>query len=199
MLVRWNERPSPMRQASCGCTPVMSRPSSSTWPLSGCRWPVIRLNRVDLPAPLGPITAAICRASTRSDTSETATKPAKDLRSTAISSIAPAPEPPDGAVDGAEDAARKQEQEHDQNRAQDEGPIFGVGGDLLVQQGQHQRADRRPPEMLHPAEDGHDHHIGGFRPEHEIGEDAAVEDAEERARKPGEAAGNREGGKLVGA
>src|SRR3954453_19482995 len=184
-----------MRQASCGCTPVMSRPSSSTWPLSGCRWPVIRLNRVDLPAPLGPITAAICRASTRSDTSETATKPAKDLRSTAISSIAPAPEPPDGAVDGAEDAARKQEQEDDQDRAQDEGPILGVGGDLLVQQGQHQRPDRRPPEMLHPAEDGHDHHSSGFRPEDEVGEDAAVEDDQASARIPGEAPGNREGGK----
>src|SRR5205085_3773754 len=135
-----------MRQASCGCTPVMSRSSSSTCPLSGRRCPVIRLNRVDLPAPLGPITAAICRASTRNDTSETATKPENDLRRPAISSIATAPEPPDRAVDGAEDAARKYEQQHDQDRAQHDRPIFGVGGDLLVKQRQYQGADGRSPE-----------------------------------------------------
>src|SRR5438270_11382969 len=114
-----------MRQASCGCTPVMSRSSSSTCPLSGRRCPVIRLNRVDLPAPFGPITAAICRASTRNDTSETATKPENDLRRPDISSIAPAPETPDRAVDGAEDAAREQKQTHDQDRAREERHIIG--------------------------------------------------------------------------
>src|SRR3954447_20059043 len=119
----------------------MSRPSSNTWPLSGGRWPVIRLNRVDLPAPFGPMTAAICRASTRNDTSETATKPENDLRRPDISSIAPAPEPPDRAVDGAEDAAREQKQQHDQDRAQHERPILGVSSDLLVQQRQDERAD----------------------------------------------------------
>src|ERR1043166_2499568 len=159
----------------------MSCPSSSTWPLSGCKCPVIRLNRVDLPAPLGPITAAICRASTRNDTSDTATKPEKDLRRLDISSIAPAPEPPDGAVEGAENAARKHEQQHDQDGAEHEWPILGVGGDLLVQQGQHQRAHGGAPEMMHAAEDGHDHDICRFRPEHEIGKDAAVENAEQRA------------------
>src|SRR5437763_15926619 len=122
-----------MRQASCGCTPVMSRPSRSTWPLSGCRWPVIRLNRVDLPAPLGPITAAICRASTRNDTSETATKPENDLRSPEISSIAPAPEPPDRAVDGAEDATRQPAQQHGQDRAEHGRPSLDAGGALLCQ------------------------------------------------------------------
>ena len=65
----------------------MSRPSSNTWPLSGCRWPVIRLNSVDLPAPFGPITAAICRVSTVSETSSTATNPEKALRTCEISSI----------------------------------------------------------------------------------------------------------------
>src|SRR5438874_4112031 len=132
MLVRWNERPSPMRQASCGCTPVMSRSSSSTCPLSGRRCPVIRLNRVDLPAPFGPITAAICRASTRNDTSDTATKPENDLRRPEISSIAPRPQSPCGAVERTENAAGEGEQQHDQDRAEHERPVLGVGGDLLV-------------------------------------------------------------------
>jgi len=59
MLVRWNERPIPMPQMRGGGAPVISRPSSNTRPPSGMMWPVIRLNRVDLPAPFGPITAAI--------------------------------------------------------------------------------------------------------------------------------------------
>ena len=90
-----------MRQVSCGGTPVMSRPSSSTRPLSGRRCPVIRLNSVDLPAPFGPITAAICRVSTVSDTSETATKPEKDLVRPAISSIAAAFDMRDSAASSA--------------------------------------------------------------------------------------------------
>src|SRR6476660_1567727 len=110
MLVRWNDRPSPMRQVSCGCTPVISRSSSSTRPLSGSKCPVIRLNSVDLPAPLGPITAAIWRLSTLNDTSETATKPEKDFVNPAISSMALLPEARQCGVKGSEDATREHEQ-----------------------------------------------------------------------------------------
>jgi hypothetical protein len=52
----------------------MSRPSSNTRPLSGARWPVIRLKRVDLPAPFGPITDEIRCVSTMKLTPPTATK-----------------------------------------------------------------------------------------------------------------------------
>src|SRR5438477_7262554 len=137
MLVRWNERPNPIRQVWCGCTPVMSRPSSKTRPRSGRRWPVIRLNRVDLPAPFGPITAAICRVSTFSDTSDTATKPENDLVRPAISSIALLSDARQRGVERPENAAGKREQQYDQDRAQDEWPVFGIGGDLLIQQRQH--------------------------------------------------------------
>src|SRR5215469_16096821 len=133
MLVRWNERPSPSPQILCGWMPVMSRPSSTTLPLSGGRWPVIRLNRVDLPAPLGPITAAICCVSTRRLTSETARKPAKDFEMPLSSSNALAPrgrigrgaafamtvvEPLPQTVERADNAAGKTEQQHDQDRAE---------------------------------------------------------------------------------
>src|SRR3954447_7408768 len=182
MLVRWNDRPRPIRQVSCGCTPVMSRLSSSTRPLSGRKCPVIRLNSVDLPAPLGPMTAAICRVSTVRDTSETATKPEKDFVRQAISSMPPPPQARQRRVERSENASGEHEQQHHQNRAQHEWPVFGIGSDLLVQQGQHERADRRAPEMVHPAKNRHDHYVSRFRPEHEIGKDAAIEDAEQRAR-----------------
>ena len=51
--------------------------------------------------------------------------------------------------------------------------------------------------MVHAAEDGHDHHIGRFRPEHEIGEDAPVENPEQSTREAGKATGDREGGQLI--
>src|SRR5689334_3573766 len=64
----------------------MSRPSTMTLPAVGCRWPVIRLNRVDLPAPFGPITAAISPSATARSTSLTALKPPNDFDSPLTSS-----------------------------------------------------------------------------------------------------------------
>jgi hypothetical protein len=59
MFVTWNDRLSPRRLISYGRRPVMSSPFSRTRPLVTGYLPVIRLNRVDLPAPFGPISA--CR------------------------------------------------------------------------------------------------------------------------------------------
>src|SRR5690242_8923215 len=108
----------------------MSRPLSSTRPLSGRRWPVIRLNSVDLPAPFGPMTAAIWRASTVRLTSETARKPAKDLLRPTISSTAAALQPGPQLRDPANDAAGQGEQQHQQDHAEHERPVLRVIGDL---------------------------------------------------------------------
>src|ERR1035441_8006518 len=63
----WNDRPRPARQRCSGGNPVMSRPSSRMRPRSGRRMPVTRLNRVDLPAPFGPMMpSASPRASDKS-------------------------------------------------------------------------------------------------------------------------------------
>src|SRR6185437_7535318 len=203
ILVRWNERPMPMPQMRCGGMPVISRPSSSTRPAVGGRWPVMRLNSVDLPAPFGPMTAAICPAATARSTSATARKPAKDLLSPCTSSTGappgPASQPPYACNETADDAAGEDEKQHQQDDAEHERPVFRVGGDLVVEQNERSGADHGPPEMLHAAEDGHDHHFGRFRPVDEIGEDAAAGDAEERSGDAGEAAGDHEGGELVGA
>src|SRR5215472_9015882 len=112
----------------------MSRSSSRIRPLSGRKCPVIRLNRVDLPAPFGPITAAICLVWTVSDTSATATKPENDLVRPSISSIAPLHDARQRGIERSENPTGKGEQQHDQDRTQDEWPVFGIGGDLLVEQ-----------------------------------------------------------------
>src|SRR5690242_1454369 len=138
----------------------MFRPSRWTVPLSGCRCPVIRLNSVDLPAPLGPITAAIWRVSTVTLTSQTARKPAKDLERPAISSTAKALQPVPRARDTADDPDGGGEQQDQEDRAEHKRPVMRVGGDGLVQPDQHRGAHRRPPEIAHAAEDGHDHDLG---------------------------------------
>src|SRR5580658_9160142 len=115
MLVRWNERPIPMRQIRYGGAPVISRPSSRTAPLSGRRWPVIRLNKVDLPAPLGPMIAAICLVAMVRLTSETARNPPNDLERPEISSIAQPLDALPQEIEAAEDAAREDEQQHQQD------------------------------------------------------------------------------------
>src|SRR5579863_7478319 len=114
----------------CGCTPVMSRPSSLTVPVSGRKWPVSRLNRVDLPAPFGPITAMICCVAMVKLTSETARNPAKDLLTAATSSTAGPPRPGQQRAGAANHAAWRREQQHDKDDAQHKRPIFGVVGDL---------------------------------------------------------------------
>ena len=156
-----------------------------------------------LPAPLGPITAAIWRVSTVRLTSLTATKAGEGFAQAARPQASARDQPPaptgESGDDPADDAAGKDEQQHQQDRAEHERPILGVVGDLLVEPDQRRGADRRSPEIAHAAEDRHDHDLGRFRPEHIIGEDAAAEDAVERAGKPGKGAGDDKGGELIGA
>src|SRR5687768_16951225 len=176
MFVRWNDRPIPSRHTSCGAIPVMSRPSRATEPASARRWPVMRLKNVVLPAPLGPMMAAICPRATPRLTPPTAAKPSNDLRMSRTSSTARPQKPVPRGVERAHDAAREHEEQHDQDAAQDEGPVLRVRGDLLVQHEQNERADGRPVEVPHAAEDGHDEHLGRLRPVREVREHTTVED-----------------------
>ena len=65
----------------------MSRPSSSTSPESGGNAPLIRLKKVLLPAPLGPITADSEPDGNVSDTSSIALRPPNALVRFLISSF----------------------------------------------------------------------------------------------------------------
>src|SRR5918996_1512560 len=142
--------------------PVMSRPSRRTEPASARRWPVMRLKKVVLPAPLGPMMAAICPRATPRLTPPTAWKPSNDLRMSRTSST-PRPQPVPGGVERAHDAAREHEEQHDEHRPEDEGPVLRVRGDLLVEHEQDERPHRGAVEVAHPAQDGHDEHLRRLR------------------------------------
>src|SRR4030095_1536736 len=122
-FVRWNERPMPMRQRSCGAMPVTSRFLKTTRPVSGLTWPVMRLNSVVLPAPLGPMMALIEPVGTGKLTPSTAWKPPRLLRPSRTSSMrAPlALEPGGEERNGAREAAGEDEEQGDEDGAEDEG------------------------------------------------------------------------------
>src|SRR5262245_38812467 len=168
-----------MRQSSCGGTPVTSRPFSTTRPVSARRWPVIRLNSVVLPAPLGPMMALTLPFGTSNETRETAMKPSNDLVRSRTSSTPWSPEPAPQQLRSARQPAGEAEQQDDQDDAEHERPVLRVRDDLLVQQNQRQRADAGPPERAHAAEQRHDEDLGRLGPVREVGKHAAIEDAEE--------------------
>src|SRR5712692_7378035 len=118
----------------------MSRSPRKICPRVGGRWPVMRLNSVDLPAPFGPITQAVRPRSTDRLTSWTATKPPNNLdtdstRSSMVSAPAARRPPADAIsvpeirlaqrVDGEDDP-----QEHDVRPREGRGEmaVQGVGG-----------------------------------------------------------------------
>src|SRR5262249_60984979 len=111
-----------MRHSSCGGTPVTSRPFSTTRPVSARRWPVIRLNSVVLPAPLGPMMALTLPLGTSNETRETAIKPSNDFVRSRTSSTAWSPEPATQQLRGAGQPAGKSEQQHDEEDAEHERP-----------------------------------------------------------------------------
>src|SRR4029079_1227646 len=126
MFVRWNERPMPMRQRSCGAMPVTSRFLKTTRPASGLMWRVLRLNSVVLPAPLGPMMALIEPVGTVKLTPSTAWKPPKLLRTSRTSSMR-APFPHEAAANqryGAREAAGEDEEQRDEDGAEDERPVL---------------------------------------------------------------------------
>src|ERR1700752_4671839 len=135
-----------MRHSSCGGTPVTSRPLSTTRPVSARRGPGIRVNRVVLPAPLGPMIALTLPFGTSNETRDTAVKPSKALVSSRTSSTPRSPEPPPEQLGGAGEPAGEAEQQDDQNGAEHERPVFRVRDNLLVEEDQRQRPHARPPE-----------------------------------------------------
>ena len=64
MLVIWKLRDKPMRLISKGLRPSMRCPLRLMLPEVGAKRPLMRLNKVDLPAPLGPMMATRSPAAT---------------------------------------------------------------------------------------------------------------------------------------
>ncbi|GBD28783.1 hypothetical protein HRbin31_00804 [bacterium HR31] len=137
-LAIWKVRPTPARHRRWAGQRVTSTPPNTTRPRSGSRTPVTRLNRVVLPAPLGPMTATTSPASTDRKAPRTAGKPLKErCRSSTRSSSAtdvPRGRRPGGGgavnvpplLQVAHDPLREEEDEEDQQHAQHEGPVLRV-------------------------------------------------------------------------
>ena len=62
MVVSWKVRTTPLRATMCGARPEICSPFNVTLPVVGLTNEAISLNRVDLPAPFGPITDRISRS-----------------------------------------------------------------------------------------------------------------------------------------
>src|SRR5215470_6175516 len=73
----WNVRAIPRWLILCGGRPTIELPSKRMSPSSGSYTPVIRLKRVVLPAPFGPITLTISFSSTWKSSSEITCRPPK--------------------------------------------------------------------------------------------------------------------------
>ena len=90
------------------------------------------------------------------------------------------------------EAAREDEQEHQQDDAEHERPVLGVGDDLLPLSRISTAAPTVGPQKLSmPPRMRHDQHLGRLGPVGVVGKDAALVDAEEAAGEAREAAGDR--------
>src|ERR1700720_3534779 len=127
----------PRRQSRGTGSPVTVSPAKRTLPWLGFNVPVIRLNKVDLPAPLGPMTARTSPSATRIVTRSTATMPPKRRVSSLISRSATILslfwlDPGNGTVAGqarrkkAPDAFRGEDDERDEGQTEEQRPGFSV-------------------------------------------------------------------------
>src|SRR5690349_19349511 len=117
--------------------PVTLSPAKLTVPWLGASMPVIRLNRVDLPAPFGPMTARTSPCATRIDTWSTAVSPPKRRVSSASSSNATidfrfGPTPAEAGTNHPPNALRRKHHECDEDEPKEQGPGLGVIAQLVL-------------------------------------------------------------------
>src|SRR5208282_4997109 len=86
-----------------------------------------------------------------------------------------------------------EEDDHEhEDDPEDEGPVFGVGGDEGPKQDDDAGAEERSEEGVPSAEERHDGDLHGESPEHHTGKDGGVDDHEEDSRDPAEETGEDE-------
>src|SRR6202171_5682666 len=117
--------------------------------------PEIRLSKVVLPDPLGPITPTISPLPMPKETSETAVSPPNRLvRALTSSSIALSPE---SGRQRSDDASRHQQYGQNQDAAINNGAHFRAEMDNVGQRGDHEGADHRGGYHAPAAEQHHRH------------------------------------------
>src|ERR1051325_8249032 len=124
-------------------------------PAFGINCPVNWLISVVLPAPLGPIMACSSPLATSSDRLSVALMPPKlrtrfSTRSKGAEGLATAESP-----EYAHDSAAREQHDQQQERAHDQGPVFGELRQQFFQHEKHDGADDRPEQRAHAPQDHH--------------------------------------------
>src|SRR6056297_1763488 len=188
----WKVRARPRRARARVGKCVTSRPAKLTWPASGLRAPQIWAIRVDLPAPLGPITAWISPGRRSRLTSSQARTAPKDLlnplvvRMGSVMRHPPARQKPDDATPCEEHDQKKEKAEPDM-------PERADSAQHMFERDEERRPRHRPVKPPDSAEDHEDHDLAAHLPGEHAGAHEAVEIGKERAREPGNRARDDKG------
>src|SRR5690606_24693186 len=204
-LTTWKVRPIPTAHTWSARQPAMSVPRKRMRPWSGGMTPATRLNKVVLPAPLGPISATISPRATDSDAESTARKPRKLFETPSTSSrvasrsvitIVPLAREAQAARDARPDTMGH---EHDRCAQGDAVEDLLHAGDLVAgeferrvdplgAQGGARRAQPRPERRTDPADDRREDHLDGPADmEDLLGKEIVVVEGEEHACQRGHA------------
>src|SRR6185369_1230341 len=170
----WTVRPMPSRVASYGSPPVMSCPAKRMIPASGFTKPVMRLNTVVFPAPLGPMRKTTSPSSTWKLTSLVASSPPNRLltfSNSRMRAIASALHRTDGAClppelrsphEERDHPAREEDDHHDQQRPVDhQVGVLEVRLEDLRGEGEDDAAEDRSPDRRRPAEHRDERRLDG--------------------------------------
>src|SRR5574342_726210 len=192
----------PMRERSSARSRVTSRPRWKMAPLVAGRSPESRLMRVDLPAPLGPMSAWNRPRWTSRETSLTAERPPKRLHSARDASAAsdmerlPRGRLPEAVGDPGQ-AAGKEDHQQDDGGPEEELPALGERLEEFLEQHEGEGPGHPAAEAPQAAEDQHQERVARLVP----GEQLRVHEAElerrEVAGQPPDGPGDGEAGELV--
>src|SRR5215470_3952484 len=149
------------------------------------------LKNVDLPAPLGPMSARISPRASANETPSTAWTPPNARRTsstwrTAVGSVTGT------RAERAENAARKREHEDDEDRAQHELPVLRVPRHHGVEELVDRRTERRAGQRVYAAEQHHHQRLDRHRHRERLRKDAAFEKHYDAAGEAAEHAGDDE-------
>src|SRR3954454_13426652 len=179
-----------------------------TCPALGLSTLVIRLKTVDLPAPLGPMTARISPGSTVRSKPSTATRAPNRRVSPLHSSsgtgcllaavgIRSRGLGPETGRQNAPDALRREHDERHENRAEDQRPQVGDLRQLMLQEDEGHAAEDRADQGAGAAHDHHDEDPARRQPEEQFGRREAGEGGIERAGQSAEPVGEHDRRDLV--
>src|SRR5262249_25597489 len=126
-LLLWKVLPTPSRAICSGRAWATGAPRNEIVPAEGASSPERRLIRVDLPAPLGPMSAWISSACSSSETRSTATTPPKCRVSSCAASMgsATAACPPTQGLHGIDQASWQEHDDKDDEPSHGQQPVLG--------------------------------------------------------------------------